>query len=189
MKIKEVFTEGFWAGVASGLTGMDYINKGGNFETSVDQLSDDDFKKVFAMSKQQFVNLDRKIQGKLLQQAAEKLNLGRTVVEPEVDQEPTQQTQFPAPTQTTQTTQSQTAVPMQQGFVTAVVVPTAGGERKFWYDGKNWKEYFGSNWPQDIQTSQTVVDDKVISYLAKQVQLKNTEKVPYGTTKQAKRKS
>lgn len=78
---------------------------------------------------------------------------------------------------------------MQQGFVTAVVVPTAGGERKFWYDGKNWKEYFGSNWPQDIQTSQTVVDDKVISYLAKQVQLKNTEKVPYGTTKQAKRKS
>ena len=145
MKIKEVFTEGFWAGVASGLTGMDYINKGGNFETSVDQLSDDDFKKVFAMSKQQFSNLDRKIQGKLLQQAAEKLNLGRTVVEPEVDQEPTQQTQFPAPTQTTQTTQSQTAVPMQQGFVTAVVVPTAGGERKFWYDGKNWKEYFGSN--------------------------------------------
>ena len=91
MKIKEVFTEGFWAGVASGLTGMDYINKGGNFETSVDQLSDDDFKKVFAMSKQQFLNLDRKIQGKLLQQAAKKLNLGRTVAEPEVDQEPTQQ--------------------------------------------------------------------------------------------------
>lgn len=75
MKIKEVFTEGFWAGVASGLTGMDYINKGGNFETSVDELSDDDFKKVFAMSKQQFSNLDRKIQGKLLQQAAEKLNI------------------------------------------------------------------------------------------------------------------
>ena len=76
MKIKEVFTEGFWAGVASGLTGMDYINKGGNFETSVDQLSDDDFKKVFAMSKQQFSNLDRKIQGKLIQRAAEKLNIG-----------------------------------------------------------------------------------------------------------------
>ena len=85
--------------------------------------------------------------------------------------------------------QSQTAVPVQQGFVTAVVAPTSGGERKFWYDGKNWKEYFGSNWPQDIETSQTVTNDKVIAYLAKQVQLKNTEKVPYGTSKQAKRKS
>ena len=188
MKINEVLTEGFWSGVMSGLTGMDYSDTGktDNFNTSINQLSDNDFKKVFAMSKEQFSNLDRKIQGKLLQQAVEKLNSEKPVGEPEVGQEPTKQTQSPA---STQTTQSQTAVPVQQGFVTAVVAPTAGGERKFWYDGKNWKEYFGSNWPQDIETSQTVTNDKVIAYLAKQVQLKNTEKVPYGTSKQAKRKS
>ena len=92
MKINEVLTEGFWRGVASGITGLDYSDRASDFNTSLNQLSDDNFKKVFAMSKEQFSNLDRKIQGKLLQQAAEKLNLGKTVAEPKVGQEPAQQT-------------------------------------------------------------------------------------------------
>jgi len=96
-------------------------------------------------------------------------------------------TQQPAQQPAQQTTQ--TVVPQEQGFVTTVIAPTAGGDRKFWYDGKNWKEYFGSNWPNDLQTSQPVTNDRVIDYIAKQVALKNTSKVPYGTTKQNKRKS
>ena len=60
MKIKEVFTEGFWSGVMSGLTGLDYSDRASDFVTSLNQLSDDNFKKVFAVSKEQFLNLDRK---------------------------------------------------------------------------------------------------------------------------------
>lgn len=100
-------------------------------------------------------------------------------------QQPSAAVQTKQPAQQTR----QSVVPREQGFVTTVIAPTAGGDRKFWYDGKNWKEYFGSNWPNDLQTSQSVTDDRVIDYIAKQVALKNTSRVPYGTTKQTKRKS
>jgi len=102
-----------------------------------------------------------------------------------VQQQPSAAVQTKQPAQQTR----QSVIPREQGFVTTVIAPTAGGDRKFWYDGKNWKEYFGSNWPNDLQTSQSVTDDRVIDYIAKQVALKNTSKVPYGTTKQTKRKS
>jgi hypothetical protein len=171
MKIKEVFTEGFWAGVASGLTGMDYINKGSNFETSVDQLSDDDFKKVFAMSKQQFSNLDRKIQGKLLRQAAEKLNIGKTVAEPTVDQEPTQQS-------TVQKPEYKTTVSTRPGYTTAVAFRTNAGDVQFWFDGTDWRQYQGNNWPQNLEVSQKVADDKTLNLIAKKVASKDTLEIP-----------
>ena len=173
MKIKEVFTEGFWAGVKSGLTGMNYISpyETDDFKTSLNQLSDDNFKKVFAMSKEQFSNLDRKIQGKLLQQAAKKLKLGRTVAEPKVDQEPAQQT-------TVQKPEYKTTASTRPGYTTAVVFPTNAGDVQFWFDGTNWRQYQGNNWPRNLEVSQKVADDKTLDLIAKKIASKDTLEIP-----------
>ena len=173
MKINEVLTEGFWAGFKSGLTGLNYISpyETDDFKTSLNQLSDDNFKKVFAMSKEQFSNLDRKIQGKLLQQAAEKLKLGRTVAEPEVDQEPAQQT-------TVQKPEYKTTASTRPGYTTAVVFPTNAGDVQFWFDGTNWRQYQGNNWPRNLEVSQKVADDKTLDLIAKKIASKDTLEIP-----------
>ena len=84
---------------------------------------------------------------------------------------------------------AQTTAPVQQGYRTAVIVPTAAGDRRFWYDGKNWREHFGQDWPRDLQTSQVVSDPNTVQFLAKQVQLKNTQQIPYGQRPKNKTKS
>ena len=82
-----------------------------------------------------------------------------------------------------------TTAPVQQGYRTAVIVPTAAGDRRFWYDGKNWREHFGQDWPRDLQTSQVVSDPGTVQFLAKQVQLKNIQQIPYGPRPKNKKKS
>ena len=93
-------------------------------------------------------------------------------------------------TQVQQPTQKsyQTTVPMQQGYRTAVIVPTAAGDRRFWFNGKDWVEHTGSNWPKDLETSQVVSDPNTVQFLAKQVQLKNTQQIPYDQRPKNKKK-
>jgi len=89
-------------------------------------------------------------------------------------------TQVQQPTQKPASKSLQTRVPYRSGYRTAVVAPTPAGDRRFWYDGKNWREHFGQDWPKDLQVSQVVADPNTVQFLAKQVQLKNTQQIPYG---------
>ena len=109
--------------------------------------------------------------------------LAKGEFEPTEPQQPS--TQIQQPTQQT----AQTTVPVQQGYRTAVIVPTGAGDRKFWYDGKNWREHFGRDWPNDLETSQVVADPTTVQFLSKQVQLKNIQQIPYGPRPKNKKKS